>query len=103
MKGLRYRQTPPEVQASILQPHRAAQIEWLLEKAVDLAQARAAHHALFALTDERRAHLNRFDLLHDIPFNPALVLQDACPDLSVAAFDAELLRRNAALAEVLGV
>ncbi|MBY5933848.1 glycosyltransferase family 2 protein [Tateyamaria omphalii] len=101
MKVLRYRQTPPEVQATILQPHRAEQIAWMLEKSQNRQEAMAAHHALFAMTDARHAQLNRFDLLRDISFDPARVLGPACPDLSVAAFDAELMRRNPELADVI--
>ncbi|APX10434.1 hypothetical protein BWR18_00995 [Tateyamaria omphalii] len=100
MKGLRYRQTPPDVQAAILQPHRAAQIEWLLDNATNLEQARSAHRTLFALSPERRAQLTRFGLLRDIPFDPARVLGPDCPDLHMAGFDADLMRRNPALAGV---
>ncbi|WP_189799437.1 glycosyltransferase family 2 protein [Tateyamaria sp. syn59] len=101
-KALRYRQSPPEVQAAILQPHRAAQIEWLLDNAANPEQALKAHHALFGLSAARRTQLARFDLLREVPFDPALVLGTACPDLSVEGFDADLMRRNPELAGVIG-
>ncbi|WP_193743469.1 glycosyltransferase family 2 protein [Tateyamaria sp. ANG-S1] len=103
MKVLRYRQTPPEVQVVILQPHRAEQIAWMLENANTLQDAQAAHRTLFAMTDARHAQLARFDLLHDIPFDPVRVIGPACPDLSIAAFDADVLRRNPQLATLLNV
>ena len=94
IKVLRYRQTPWEVQQAILQPHRAAQIEWMIDHSATMDTAIAAHAELFAATPARCAQLDAFDLLHDVPFDPRNVLGDDAPDLSVAKFDAELLVRN---------
>lgn len=94
MKAVRYRLTPPKVQQAILQPHRAAQIDWMVERGETLATALGAHRDLFALTPERRAQLDAFGLLQEARFDPRRVLGAAVPDLSVAAFDAELHARN---------
>lgn len=94
MKALRYKQTPPEVQARILQPHRAAQVAWMLENCTSVSDTQAAHRALFAMTPDRRERLDRFDLVRDIPFDPAGILGSNAPTLAVDAFDADVLRRN---------
>jgi hypothetical protein len=94
IKVLRYRQTPWEVQKAILQPHRAGQIEWMIDQSTDLDAARAAHAQMFDATPQRCAQLGAFDLLHNVPFDPRSVLGNDAPDLSVSAFDADLLARN---------
>ncbi|MEX0310678.1 MAG: glycosyltransferase family 2 protein [Tateyamaria sp.] len=99
MKSLRYQNTPPEVQASILQTHRASQLHWMAERFADLAQARDAHHDMFALTLDRADRLKAHDLLSHIPFSPLRVLGSECPDLTPATFDADLLRRAPWLAD----
>lgn len=101
MKFLRYCQTPQDVQSAILQQHRAAQITWMTEQCTDFESARAAHRTLFAATDRRRAQLDQFGLLDKIAFDPASVLGEDCPDLSVDAFDADLIRRNPWIKEIL--
>ncbi|WP_299726369.1 glycosyltransferase family 2 protein [uncultured Tateyamaria sp.] len=93
-KVLRYKRTPPRVQGALLQPHRAAQVAWMMERSTELGTARDAHHALFALTSDRQKRLEQFDLLQDIPFDPAARIGAGTPDLSPAAFDADLLQRN---------
>ena len=103
MKVLRYRQTPPDVQARILQPHRAAQIGWMLDRCATLADACAAHHEMFALTVDRRARLERQNLLRDIPFDPIGKLGSDAPDLTIEAFEADVLRRNPWMREVLDI
>lgn len=99
MKCLRYQSTPPEVQASILQPHRAAQIDWFAQHSAHMDQARAAHRTLFGLTKVRAQQLKAHDLLCNVPFDPGAVIGSACPDLGVDAFDADLLRRTPWLAQ----
>jgi len=94
IKIMRYRRTPPEVQKTILHPHRAAQIEWMLARSETFEAARAAHAVLFNATPGRCAQLAQFDLLRAVPFDPVAVLGKAAPDLSPAAFDADLLSRN---------
>ncbi|WP_299546571.1 glycosyltransferase family 2 protein [uncultured Tateyamaria sp.] len=101
-KVLRYRQISPEVQSKILQPHRAGQIAWMMERADTVDTALQAHHSMFALTDERRAQLDAFGLLRDIPFEPDQVLGAHCPDLDPCTFDADLIRRNPWLSGVMG-
>ncbi|WP_299043744.1 glycosyltransferase family 2 protein [uncultured Tateyamaria sp.] len=103
MKVLRYAQTTPEVQAQILQPHRAAQVAWLLERCATMAEARAAHRDLFALTPDRHARLVRFGLSHTIAFDPAARVGAAMPDLMPAGFDADVVRRNPWLRDVIDV
>ncbi|MEM8656317.1 MAG: glycosyltransferase family 2 protein [Pseudomonadota bacterium] len=93
-KMLRYSKTPPEVQASILQPHRAGQVEWASARCASTSQTMDAHEAMFGLTPERSMRLARFDLLRSVPFNPGARIGALVPDLSAAAFDADLLRRN---------
>jgi len=100
-KFLRYRLTDTDVQAAILQPHRQTQIDWMLQRCETRADGEAAHHTLFALTPDRRARLEQFDLLREVPFDPATVIGPNAPDLSPAAFDAGLLRRNPWLTELL--
>ncbi|MEO0938181.1 MAG: glycosyltransferase family 2 protein [Pseudomonadota bacterium] len=89
MKAARYRENPARVAAKVLQPHRQAQLDWMAVQP-DLM---AAHRAMFALTEDRRARLEGAGLLHRIPFAPQEVLGGACPDLSAAAFDAALRAR----------
>lgn len=102
-KVLRYLRTPRQVQAALLQPHRAAQVAWMTARCGQAHAARAAHHALFALTADRQARLDRFDLLRRIPFDPAARIGADIPDLSPAAFDADLLRRNPWMADSLAL
>ncbi|WP_415404222.1 glycosyltransferase family 2 protein [Tateyamaria sp. SN3-11] len=101
LKFIRYRMTPPDVQSSILQPHRAAQIDWMVARSDTWEAAMAAHAELFALTPERRAQLQTYDLVHDIPFDPQGVLGADLPDVSPKAFDADLIARNPWLEEVM--
>ncbi len=100
MKALRYRQTSPEVQAKVLQPHRAAQIRWMMERSDTMDSMRQAHRCMFSLTDERRLKLNAFGLLREVPFKPKGVLGADCPNLDPDAFDTELLRRTPWLREL---
>lgn len=86
MKLDRYRQNPTRVAAKVLQPHRQAQLDWMAAQPDPVA----AHRAMFALTEDRRARLEGAGLLHHIPFAPQEVLGDACPDLTAAGFDAAL-------------
>ena len=101
MKALRYKQTPPDVQAQILQPHRAAQVDWLLDRCATLADARTAHHTMFGLTDDRRARLTQRSLLHAIDFDPVREIGALGRDLSPEAFDMDVLRRNPWLRDML--
>ncbi|MEO0401245.1 MAG: glycosyltransferase family 2 protein [Pseudomonadota bacterium] len=94
LKFIRYRLTPPDVQTSILQPHRMAQIDWMVERSETLEAAKAAHTTLFKLTPDRRARLEKFDLLDELAFDPTDILGTQAPDLSCAGFDADLLARN---------
>lgn len=103
VKVLRYRRTPTEVQKTILQAHRMAQIDWMLERSETLDMAYDAHHQLFALTQVRRAQLEQFDLLADIPFDPIETLGSDGPDVSPEAFDAALLARNPWVARLMGL
>jgi len=100
MKFLRYRLTPIEVQTNILQPHRAAQIEWMVDRCNSLEQIEAAHRTLFALSPERVAQLEAFDLLVQIPFDPCGIIGSDMPDLSPAAFDRDVTARNPWLSEL---
>lgn len=101
MKSLRYRLNPPEVQQVVLQPHRAAQIEWMLAQGETVRALEQAHAKLFALMPERRDRLAEMDLLAHVPFDPRVVLGASAPDLSAAAFDADVKARNPWLAELL--
>lgn len=101
-KVLRYRRNPAEVQNVILQAHRAAQMDWMSTRCASVKEAEAAHHALFALTPDRRARLSAFDLLCDVPFDPGAVLGTDAPDLTPAAFDADLMARTPWLRDTLG-
>lgn len=94
VKCLRYLQTPVDVQSAILQPHRAAQMEWMSNRCTDIGSVHAAHRTLFTATRERQRQLQKFGLLRDIPFDPEQVLGARCPDLSVSAFDADVIQRN---------
>ncbi|WP_299718426.1 glycosyltransferase family 2 protein [uncultured Tateyamaria sp.] len=98
MKFLRYQMTSSQVQSAILQPHRAAQIEWMMDRCNTMAQIEAAHRTLFALDPARVAQLSAFDLLAEVPFDPQQIIG---VDLSPAAFDADLLVRNPWLSELL--
>ena len=101
-KVLRYRRNPAEVQNVILQAHRAAQMDWMSTRCASVKEAEAAHHALFALTPDRRARLSAIDLLCDEPFDPGAVLGTDAPDLTPAAFDADLMARTPWLRDTLG-
>lgn len=101
MKSLRYRLNPPDVQQVVLQPHRAAQIEWMLEQGETMQALERAHRVLFALTPERCERLKEFGLLTNVPFDPRAVLGASVPDLSAAAFDVDLKARNPWLDELL--
>ncbi|CAN0187110.1 unnamed protein product [Chrysoparadoxa australica] len=101
LKFLRYRLNPPNVQQAVLQGHRAAQINWMLEQGDQLADLQRAHATLFALTPERCAQLEPFDLLRHVPFDPTAVVDLSGLDLSPEGFDADLIRRNPWLAEML--
>jgi len=101
LKFLRYRLNPLNVQHAVLQAHRAAQIDWMMDQSDTLAELQTAHEALFALTSDRRSRLTRFDLLRNVPFDPASVLGGQSPDLSPQAFDADLIRRNPWLGDML--
>lgn len=101
MKSLRYRLNPPEIQQVVLQPHRAAQIEWMLAQGETVRALEQAHAKLFALTAERRGRLVGFDLLREVQFDPGQVLGAAAPNIIVAAFDADLRARNPWLDDVL--
>ena len=101
MKFLRYRMTPPDVQSTILQPHRAAQIDWMVTRSDTLMEACRAHAELFDLTPKRRAQLQAFDLLREIPFDPQAILGAEMPDVSPEAFDADLIARNPWIREVM--
>lgn len=101
MKSLRYRLNPPKVQQVVLQPHRAAQIAWMLAQGRTVQALERAHRVLFALTQERRRGMAAFDLLREVPFDPGQVLGSAAPDMSVAAFDADLRARNPWLQDIL--
>jgi hypothetical protein len=101
LKFLRYRLNPPDVQQTILQGHRAAQINWMLDQGDRLGDLQTAHAKLFALTPRRRAKLAAFDLLREVPFDPATVLHGRCLDLSPDSFDADLRARNPWLDEML--
>lgn len=103
MKFLRYRLNTPDVQAAVLQPHRAAQINWMLEQGETEADLRAAHARLFALNATRCAQLENYGLLRQVPFDPAAVSGADALDLSSARFDADLIQRNPWLAEMLGI
>ncbi|MFL4468615.1 hypothetical protein ACERZ8_01525 [Tateyamaria armeniaca] len=94
IKMMRYRRTPTEVQKTILQSHRAEQIEWMLERCATMTDALAAHAKLLQATPERCAQLAQFDLLCEVPFDPGAVIGGNTPYLSPAAFDADLLERN---------
>lgn len=94
LKVLRYSITAPDVQRSILQSHRMAQIDWMVERSETLDAARAAHATLFAGTPDRCSRLAQFGLLQDIPFHPERVVGPIWPDQSPEAFDADLLARN---------
>ncbi len=100
-KCLRYLQNPEAVQSAILQRHRAAQIAWMQERCTDVQSMRNAHRTMFAATAQRQSQLEQFGLLETIAFDPACVLGADCPDLSVDAFDAELLHRNPRLKSLL--
>lgn len=101
MKALRYRQTPRDVQAKVLQPHRVAQIRWMMDRAETMEAMRQAHRSMFALTDERRSKLEALGLLHEVPFKPTGVLGADCPNFDPAAFDTEVFCRNPWLREQL--
>lgn len=101
LKFLRYRLNPPDVQQAVLQGHRAAQINWMMEHGDGLEDLQQAHAALFALTPERCAQLATYDLLRDVPFDPAAVCGAEAAKISVADFDADLIRRNPWLSEIL--
>ncbi|WP_299375180.1 glycosyltransferase family 2 protein [uncultured Tateyamaria sp.] len=96
MKFLRYRLTPADVQRAILQPHRAAQIDWMLARCDTAEQIRTAHQTLFALTPERVEALGAFGLIEEIPFDPRVPDLDLSPE----AFDADILQRNPWLREL---
>ena len=102
VKALRYRSNPADVQKVILQRHRAAQMGWMGARSATFEQAAAAHQELFALTAERRAQLEAFDLLREVPFDPRAVMGSDAADLSPAAFDADLMSRNPWVQDLLG-
>ncbi|WP_223426496.1 glycosyltransferase family 2 protein [Tateyamaria pelophila] len=101
MKGMRYRLNPPDVRNAVLQTHRAAQIDWMLEQGETLEDLLRAHASLFLLTSDRCRRLRGFDLLCEVPFDPGHVLGASAPDLSVAAFDADVRARNPWLDDIL--
>ncbi|WP_420012744.1 hypothetical protein [Tateyamaria sp.] len=94
-----YRLNSAEVQQAVLQGHRAAQINWMLEQGDRLEDFRAAHATLFSLTPERRARLEAFDLMREVPFDPSGMVDAAA--LSPSAFDTDLIRRNPWISDVL--
>lgn len=94
LKFLRYRLNPSDVQDTILQPHRTAQINWMLDQGESLAELCSVHPTLFALTPQRKARLEAYDLVREVPFDPTTVLGRPGFDLSPGGFDAELLRRT---------
>ncbi|MEP1355896.1 MAG: hypothetical protein ABJX32_15150 [Tateyamaria sp.] len=85
----------------ILQAHRAAQMDWMSACRASLDQAEAAHETLFALTPDRRAQPEAFDLLRNVPFDPLSVLGTDAPNLTAAAFNSDLLIRNPWIRDVL--
>lgn len=102
LKFMRYRLNPPAVQQAVLQAHRAAQIDWMLEQSGSFEGLTTAHATLFALTPDRQRRLEAFDLLWHAPFDPSAVLGVDTPDLSPAAFDSDLRERNPWIAEMMG-
>jgi len=101
MKFLRYRLNPPDVQQVVLQAHRAAQIDWMLDQGGTAQALVNAHAALFTLIPDRRKRLKAFGLLREVPFEPRAVLGASAPDFSVAAFDTDLRTRNPWLQDIL--
>ena len=101
LKVLRYSITAPDVQRSILQPHRMAQMDWMVERSETLEAACAAHAVLFAATPDRCARLAQFGVLQDIPFDPEGVVGPDLPDQSPEAFDADLMARNPWVSDLL--
>ncbi|WP_108836225.1 hypothetical protein [Tateyamaria sp. Alg231-49] len=71
-------------------------------RSASLEQAEAAHETLFALTPDRRAQLEAFELLRHVPFDLFSVLSADAPDLTAAAFNSDLLIRNPWIRDVLG-
>ncbi|MEQ3711716.1 MAG: hypothetical protein ABNH38_17500 [Tateyamaria sp.] len=89
VKVWRYRRNPKDVQKVILQAHRAAQMDWMSACGASIEGAEAAHETLFALTPDRRAQPEAFDLLRHVPFDPFSVLGADAPDLTPAAFNSD--------------
>lgn len=102
LKFMRYALEPTEVRRSILQAHRRAQIDWMLERCDSIASIHAAHQEMCGLTKARGDALRRAGLLTDIAFDPlsAMGAADTCD--FAAAFDADLLVRNPWAIEILG-
>lgn len=101
LKTLRHLRSPQDARNTVPQAHRQAQVDWLVDRCETVADGKAAHHELFALTEDRRSRLERHGLLHDIPFDPRTILGDAAPGLGPDAFDADVVRRNPWLKELL--
>lgn len=93
-KSLRYRLNPPQVRKAVLQPHRAAQIDWMADQGGTLEDVQTAHARLFALTGARQAQLEAYDLLRHVPFDPGALPAARDIDLSAAGFDAALRQTN---------
>ncbi|WP_189370893.1 glycosyltransferase family 2 protein [Tateyamaria omphalii] len=93
LKILRHLRTPPNARNTIPQAHRQAQVDWMLERSETVTDGVAAHHMLFALTEDRQARLQRHGLLCKVPFDPASTIGAEAPDLSPSEFDADVVRR----------
>ncbi|MEL6620431.1 MAG: hypothetical protein AAFP16_16265, partial [Pseudomonadota bacterium] len=102
LKFMRYALEPAEVRRSILQSHRRAQIEWMLDRCESVATIHAAHQEMCGLTATRRDALQRAGLLRDITFDPLTQIGAAQAEGFTEAFDADLLARNPWAAEILG-